>query len=427
MSAFTSVLLMVVIATGIGQGTTKPKGVPLRELTTAIDRLVARIDAIEPTAQPNLFRRHLRSVRALLLTEEGRAAIYCGGANDVSAQTTEIVSQLQRGFDADAGDWNSYLEGRRSLLMAYVSKRDNTVAHYWLTLPKSWQPEQAYPLYFELHGAGDPHPLGWAQGQLGLPEGVKAEEYKRPTMVPMVERLGFHVYPFGRGNSGYTDIGETDVWEALADAEATVKLDPARYYLYGFSMGGGGTWRIATRTPDKWAAAAMLAPAARSMKQDAAVGLGRNVANLPLWIWVGADDGLAPTARLLRDEIAKYGPMPPYREEPATGHNYLQEAQRAAMRFFDGKVRKRPSHFAFVADTAEHNGVWGVTMVRDLAVSGSPSFECTVDGSSVKIDSQGTPKLTVDLLAMGLTGEVTVTWNGRKAYRGPAKLVTIDP
>ncbi len=390
-------------------------------LNVAIDRLAARIDALEPSAGPELFRRHLRSVRAMLRVEEARA-----GANpDLAAPTLAIVNDLQRGFDADAADWKSYLDGRRSLLMAYVSRRDNTLAHYWLTLPKGYEPTKSFPLYFELHGAGDAHPLSWARGQLGLPEGTKAEDYKRPTMVPMVEAKGFHVYPFGRGNSGYEDIGETDVWEALADAERTVRLDPDRYYLYGFSMGGGGTWKLAARTPDRWAAAAIFAPAARTMERDAKVGLARNVANLPLWVWCGADDTLVVNARRIRDEASRFGPSPTYTEVPGLGHNYTQEAQTQAARFFDGKVRRRPARFAFVADTPEHLGAWGIRLERDPLLSFAPHFDVAIEGSRMEIGSEGTKGLTVDLIALGMKNETTIVWNGKEAYRGEPKTVIL--
>ncbi|RYG37481.1 hypothetical protein EON81_06620 [bacterium] len=403
----------------------KPKPVPLVQISAAINRLVRRLDEIEATAEPALFKRHLRSVRALVRAEEGRAAVYSGTPHDITAETLKFVQQMQRGFDADAAKWESYLNGRRSLVMAYVSPRDHSIAHYGLTLPKEWKPDTAYPLVFELHGASDTNPLSWNAAQVGLPEGVSAEVYDRPAMIPMQERKGVHVYPFGRGNSGYVDIGETDVWEALADAEKTVRLDPDRYYLYGFSMGGGGTWQLATREPDRWAAAAILAPAPKGFETDRATGVARNVANLPLWMWIGDKDFLLPYAHGIRDELAKYKIPLVYTEAPGVGHEFRGEAQTAAMRFFDGKVRQRPLHFAYVAHTDRHFGAWGVTLVRDLSMSGAPNFECWISGSSVRLESIGTPGLTLDLSAMGLKGEVVVSWNGKEAYRGEPKVVGV--
>jgi hypothetical protein len=45
-----------------------------------------------------------------------------------------------------------------------------------------------------------------------------------------------------------------------------------------------------------------------------------------------------------------------------------------------------------------------------------------IDGQSVHIDSEGTGGLTVDLGPHGLrmSGDVTIVWNGKQAYQGPA-------
>ncbi len=413
--------MLVALATMVTQSLT------LKDVAAEADRLVSQLAAIEARAAsgPELFRRHLRSLRMLVRVEEARAHGYFGTKGDVTPKTLDFFRAIGRGLAADAGKWETYLGGRRSLVLAYVSRHDHTVQHYALTLPKDWEPMKAYPLYLELHGAGDPHPLGWAAGQVGLPEGVKAADYQRPTMVPMVERKGYHVYPFGRGNSGYVGVGEVDVWEALEDAQASFQLDQDRYYLYGFSMGGGGTWRIAARTPDKWAAIAMLAPAAYSIRQDAAVGLGRNVRHLPMFEFIGDKDFLLQGARGIRDEIRRHGGEVEYIEEVGLDHNFTQESQRLAARFFDGKVRNRPTKFSFVADTPEHLGAWGVRLVRDLSMSGAPSFECSVEGNTVTLTSQGTPGLFLDLVAMKLKGEVRVIWNGVEAYKGEAKAITV--
>ena len=83
--------------------------------------------------------------------------------------------------------------------------------------------------------------------------------------------------------------------------------------------------------------------------------------------------------------------------------------------------------FAFVADTDDHLGVWGITMKRDIAVSSLPEFECAITGNSVRIDSKGTTGMEVKLGAdgLGLSGALVVTWNGAKAYEGPAATIEL--
>ena len=62
------------------------------------------------------------------------------------------------------------------------------------------------------------------------------------------------VAPLGRGPVGYySDISESDVFEAMADADRTYHFDPKRRFISGYSMGGYGAMRLATLYPDRWA------------------------------------------------------------------------------------------------------------------------------------------------------------------------------
>ena len=42
--------------------------------------------------------------------------------------------------------------------------------------------------------------------------------------------------------------------DILAEVEKDYRIDPCRVYLTGISMGGYGTWSLAARYPDRWAA-----------------------------------------------------------------------------------------------------------------------------------------------------------------------------
>ena len=64
------------------------------------------------------------------------------------------------------------------------------------------------------------------------------------------------VAPLGRGPVGYySDISEVDVFEAVADAQSTYRLDRRRWFISGYSMGGYGTLRLGSLYPDLWAGA----------------------------------------------------------------------------------------------------------------------------------------------------------------------------
>jgi hypothetical protein len=379
----------------------------------AVEKLCSRIDSLIPQSPHPLYTRHLRSLKAMALTEWGRAALYKRDNIALARETLTCINDMARGLEGEAGDWATYRDGRLPLYMSYISPRDGTLQWYELTLPQGWDAaksrdeQEAYPLFVELHGAGNPHYLASAAARLSL-------------KVRSAPKIGYHIAPFGRGNSGYRDIGETDVWEAYSDVHEAVRIDEDRQYLYGFSMGGGGTWNLGSRTPDRWAAIGILGMAPNP---GTSVGLARNVAGLPIWVWAGEQDQFASKARLeaFGEELRKQGADPQIQTSPNVGHNYLGEKQVEVYEFLIRHTRRRPEQFAFVADTPEHRGVWGIQMARDLSVSGAPSFTCRIDGQSVRIDSQGAPGLTVDLGSDGLrmAGEVTVMWNKAQAYQGP--------
>jgi pimeloyl-ACP methyl ester carboxylesterase len=59
------------------------------------------------------------------------------------------------------------------------------------------------------------------------------------------------VTPEARGPDGnYTGLAGADVFEAMADATAHYRLDPARAALTGYSMGGIGTFQLGEQFPD---------------------------------------------------------------------------------------------------------------------------------------------------------------------------------
>ena len=54
---------------------------------------------------------------------------------------------------------------------------------------------------------------------------------------------------------------EKDVMNVFDIVRKEFSIDPDRIYLWGHSMGGGGTYHLAAKYPDIWAAVAVAAPA----------------------------------------------------------------------------------------------------------------------------------------------------------------------
>ena len=407
------ILLAFLLGALTGTRAAPPSGGAESNLAEAVRQLGNRLDQLAATAEPPLFKRHLISVNAIARSEAARAMLYAGSDHKAAEEALGFVTQLIKAYGGDAAQWNSYLEGRRGLVLARLSARDGTLQFSIVRLPADWDPQKAYPLLMNLHGAGPASPLHYVTA---ISQGATPR---------FMAQAGYNVMPYGRGNSSYRDIGEVDVLESYDDMHRTFKIDADRRYLYGFSMGGSGTWRIARRTPDRWAAVAPCGAGGPGVHPPAI--LARNVTYLPIWIYIGeADPGFAG-AKTLHDTIAQYGPAPVFTSAPGLGHVWPVQAQTDCVAWLLEHTRKRPDKFAFVADTDEHLGVWGITMKRDIAVSPLPEFECAITGNTVRIDSKGTAGLEVKLGhdGLGLSGNAMVTWNGAKAYEGPASAIEL--
>jgi hypothetical protein len=100
------------------------------------------------------------------------------------------------------------------------------------------------------------------------------------------------VTPSSRGPDGdYTDAAEANVFETWADVARHYRLDPGRTTISGYSMGGGGTYRLMSRWPDLFARGAAVG-AATNVSQT---GLVEALRNNPILSWVASgDEGTTP-------------------------------------------------------------------------------------------------------------------------------------
>ncbi len=93
--------------------------------------------------------------------------------------------------------------------------------------------------------------------------------------------------PEGRGPDGsYKSYAEADVFEMWADVARHYSLNPALTDVSGYSMGGEGTYELATRWPDLWARAfPIVGPPTNAASFTA-------LRNIPVMAWYGLPDEL---------------------------------------------------------------------------------------------------------------------------------------
>lgn len=218
----------------------------------------------------------------------------------------------------------------------YHSAKMDSERDYYVYLPPGFERQDQWPVILFLHGNGE---RGDGKGELGyvLKHGPMFEAWcqkqdlpfviiapqlpmydqgevsyiknRKPSDIPQRLPDGINPRPwFGRSEDPMQGqlaeelparIAGRDVdhdprgWNTMADEVmgmvdtvlAKYKGDPHRVYLTGLSSGGLGTWYLAAKHPEKFAA---IAPV---------VGLGipsmmPPLAKMPVWVWAGGrDDG----------------------------------------------------------------------------------------------------------------------------------------
>lgn len=135
--------------------------------------------------------------------------------------------------------------------LAYTDDIDGSTQFCRAYLPGGYDPAQKWPLVVRLHGYNPDNPeyvRWWSVDDRHL---MADAEYAGHQGIIYME-------PHGRGNNRYLGLGDQDVTQVIQQAKRTLNIDPDRVYLMGESMGGWGTWNVATRHPDLFAAIAPI-------------------------------------------------------------------------------------------------------------------------------------------------------------------------
>ncbi len=318
------------------------------------------------------------------------------------------------------------------LVATYVSGYDRSLQWYWLQLPFDYDPEKTYPLTVYLHGAGSDEPLDGLstaftsvhQDTLFTGEEIDADN------VPPTHR-GFVLFPWARGNSMYWQAGQADVLQALDIVREKYPIDTERMYLTGFSMGCGGTYGIAGRTPDLWAGIGLASGFGPWAETTNTEFLKQNLTHLPVHIWCGQLDRMVEPAREFAQRMEQMGvkheAIFPQRMPHTYPYDHFQHNVGWLMQF----KRSRPDTFSFTTDSFRFRGIRGIEMAvpfRRRIIDGKlPGFRCRIEGDTVRIDSENTEAMRIRLGAdgLGLEGQVKVIWNGEEAYKGPAETIKL--
>jgi predicted esterase len=131
------------------------------------------------------------------------------------------------------------------------------------------------------------------------------------------------------------ELSEKETLQVIELVRKEFTVDDKRTYVMGHSMGGAGTLYLAIKYPDRWAAAAAIAPAAFSVDKE---GLSK-IPKMPIMIVHGDMDTVVPTSvgRAWVDAMKALNMNYQYIEVPGGDHGSVISSHQADIFAFFAK------------------------------------------------------------------------------------------
>jgi poly(3-hydroxybutyrate) depolymerase len=154
---------------------------------------------------------------------------------------------------------------------------------YRLFIPADYSPSQKYPIMLALHGAGETGTDNIKQ--LSYEMAISWAKPVNQAMYPCFVVVPQCPTSLDWGND---QIIATNV-DLMDSLIREFTIDTNRLYITGLSLGGGGTWDMITRFPNRFAAAIPMSGGGNP-------ALVSNIASTSIWDFHGAQDATIPVA-----------------------------------------------------------------------------------------------------------------------------------
>jgi dienelactone hydrolase len=315
--------------------------------------------------------------------------------------------------------------------LAYRDEVDGSPQYCRAYLPPGYDPGRKWPLVVQIHGYNPANPVyvRWWGADERHP-GIDTEFSNHQGVI--------YIEPHGRGNTQYVGMGDSDVVRAISEAKRLFSVDDDRVYLTGDSMGGWGTWNVATRHPDLFAAIApvfggadyhsqmseeelaRLSPLDRLLSEkQSSWAMAEGLLNVPAFVYHGDADQAVNVeysrwgVRLLQ----RWGYDVRYREFPGRSHEAL-ESQNANMSiewFLQHRRNANPRHVRIRSAELRHASAYWARVLQMASPLAFASVDAeVVDRGVIRLDTDNVLDIALSPSAalVDPTQAVTVVWNG---------------
>jgi predicted esterase len=221
----------------------------------------------------------------------------------------------------------------------YLLEPAREVMPYRVQVPTNYSPTNATPVIVALHGLGQTEDSFFEAYGRALPRLAEQHGYL------LVAPLGYRVdggYGWGVGAAPTdpvarhrAEMSELDVMEALAQVRSLYNIDPDRVYLMGHSLGAIGTWKMAAKFPEVWAAIGAFSGQGLPSTMS-------HMAHIPAFVVHGDNDPTVGVggSRAMVQAMKAQGVDHVYIEVPGGNHSNVVEPHLAGMmEFFNARRR----------------------------------------------------------------------------------------
>lgn len=185
---------------------------------------------------------------------------------------------------------------------------------YVVYVPRTYDPAKPMPAIIFLNGMGECGTDGFKQLSAGLGTAIMVNPDKWPFIV---------MFPQKQHTHGKWEEEDDMVMAILEKTRREYSINDSRLYLTGLSQGGHGTWTIAAKHPDLFAA---IAPVCGWGDESIAKAL----AKMPIWVFHGDQDEAVKvqSAYDMQKWLQACGGTCQMSIYPGVGHNSWDRAYR---------------------------------------------------------------------------------------------------
>jgi predicted esterase len=263
-----------------------------------IDATVTRLTRVASTAPEGLRASILYPVDRLMIVNRGEIPLTAFRPAADFADADAIAAAASAGknpFDGRTGDFTRH----------YRLDLAGEIMPYRLYVPTTYRAGKPTPVVIALHGLGaDQNSFFTGYGGV-MPK--LAEQYGFIVAAPLGYRGdGWYGWPGGINRADPEALrtierSEADVMQVLQQVKTLYSVDERRIYLMGHSMGAIGTWHLAQKFPDVWAALGPISGIGDPKSAD-------RIRHLPQFIVHGDADTTVPVSNS-RDMVSALKPL----------------------------------------------------------------------------------------------------------------------